>query len=657
MRLTLRTLLAWLDDTLPPANVRQIGKQVAESENAKQIIERIRRVTRQRRLTIPGEGQSQAVDPNLVADYLDDVLDPEQTAEFEKACLRSDVQLAEVASAHQILSLVGQKAKVPLPARQRMYALVQDPTGASHRGGTRHEDGSSKPSDDPQTPQVGRFLLQAAPVALVVLLIIGFGWAAIQLVDEDAPEALANVESSATAEDDNGGDANDVPAEPGAGETVDDEENATAPAGDQALETESSTEDANADSNGSDGESEADSGEEVETTNPDPPGPIDSTSRPRVTALFEEGQVRATDGLLFRQTDQDGLTGWEALDSDATIGFGDRLVSLNASRDTIQLGNLQVLLIDEVDLRLTDQSTPDRLVLALRSGRIRLSSDVDDLTIDLDLGPTRLPMTLAQGQVVGLEIDLSWIPGRIGTDRPTLVVSVPTGSVSLGGDSPTTLEGETVGLVAANGRVIPALDPTLPDWMVDPDRSVFEQALADGFRDYFGSDRPLTLQLALAEEDENPDVARLAVASLAALDYQNLILPVLERTDRPEIREAIIAALRRQIARGPEGVRELGELLAGQDRGDAWQQAILTLLIGFDAEQEAQPKTYADLIELLIGPDFDLRVLAIDNLMELTNSDALGYDVNDPNRGYRAWREALEQGDIPITDDQNARQR
>ena len=46
-------------------------------------------------------------------------------AEFEKKCLTSDVNLAEVASVHQILSLLGQKVQVPPKARTRMYQLVK----------------------------------------------------------------------------------------------------------------------------------------------------------------------------------------------------------------------------------------------------------------------------------------------------------------------------------------------------------------------------------------------------------------------------------------------------------------------------------------------------------------------------------------------------
>ena len=80
MPLTLRTLLAWLDDTLPPVQVREIGKQVADSPLAQELVQRIHRVTRQRRLTIPSKNGPEATDPNLVASYLDNDLEPEKVA-------------------------------------------------------------------------------------------------------------------------------------------------------------------------------------------------------------------------------------------------------------------------------------------------------------------------------------------------------------------------------------------------------------------------------------------------------------------------------------------------------------------------------------------------------------------------------------------------
>src|SRR5215207_8055523 len=79
-QLTLRTLLAYLDDTLEPALARQLGAKVAESELAQEIIERIKKVTRRRGLKAPtptpdDDGVS---DPNTVAEYLSNTLDGEQ---------------------------------------------------------------------------------------------------------------------------------------------------------------------------------------------------------------------------------------------------------------------------------------------------------------------------------------------------------------------------------------------------------------------------------------------------------------------------------------------------------------------------------------------------------------------------------------------------
>jgi len=146
LRLTLRTLLAYLDDMLEPEQARDIGARVAESEMARELVERIRKVTRRRRLSSPpllSEGEG---DPNLVAEYLDNVLSPQEVAEVEERCLQSDLYLAELASCHQILSLVvGEPAYVPPTARSRMYGLVRGRESFPNR----------TPPPTPTPPQIG----------------------------------------------------------------------------------------------------------------------------------------------------------------------------------------------------------------------------------------------------------------------------------------------------------------------------------------------------------------------------------------------------------------------------------------------------------------------------------------------------------------------
>ena len=125
MRLTLRTLLAYLDDTLDPAQAANIGHQLAENPDALILADRIRKVTRRRGLSTP-PSTGTASDPNTVANYLSDTLTGEPLHEFEKTCLESDPHLAEVAACHQILTLLlSDQMRVPPTAYRRMYGLVK----------------------------------------------------------------------------------------------------------------------------------------------------------------------------------------------------------------------------------------------------------------------------------------------------------------------------------------------------------------------------------------------------------------------------------------------------------------------------------------------------------------------------------------------------
>lgn len=126
MRLTLRTLLAYMDDRLPPENARELGQKVANSPFATELVERIREVKRRRRLAMP-EKPVAMIDANLVAEYLDDQLTPELVARVEKEVLASDAMLAEVASAHEILGMLSDPVTIEPQLRDRLYSL--DPTG------------------------------------------------------------------------------------------------------------------------------------------------------------------------------------------------------------------------------------------------------------------------------------------------------------------------------------------------------------------------------------------------------------------------------------------------------------------------------------------------------------------------------------------------
>lgn len=126
MRLTLRSILAYLDDVLDPSKLKEMGTKISESPAAAATVSRIKEVVRRRRIAAPElTGTGSAPDPNIVAEYLDNTLDPAAIPALEKLCLDSDMHLAEVAASHQILTAVlGEPIDVPATTRERMYSLV-----------------------------------------------------------------------------------------------------------------------------------------------------------------------------------------------------------------------------------------------------------------------------------------------------------------------------------------------------------------------------------------------------------------------------------------------------------------------------------------------------------------------------------------------------
>ncbi len=203
MRLTLRTLIAYLDDELQADQAKEIGHKLTESGYATALVERIKEVMRRRRLSAPELfGKGAGLDPNLVAEYLDSELTPAEVVDVEKICLDSDMHLAEVAACHQILTLVlGDPVEVRSETRSRMYGL--GPVATSDAVRANDFAGVSRDHESRQIPMIASALSpshngsadrdlpdylkpqtswrQTGVVVLVVL--IGIGWFSSLLSD------------------------------------------------------------------------------------------------------------------------------------------------------------------------------------------------------------------------------------------------------------------------------------------------------------------------------------------------------------------------------------------------------------------------------------------------------------------------------------------
>ncbi len=115
-----------MDDILNPADTAEVSRLMKEDPAAEQLVQRISEVVRKRRLSAPQPlDESQGKDANDVAEYLDNLMSPEQIRQFEQSCLDSDEQLAEVAACHEILTLIlGGKSNVPDSTRKKLEQIA-----------------------------------------------------------------------------------------------------------------------------------------------------------------------------------------------------------------------------------------------------------------------------------------------------------------------------------------------------------------------------------------------------------------------------------------------------------------------------------------------------------------------------------------------------
>ena len=664
MRLTLRTLLAYLDDTLDPAMAREIGKKLTENPPALELVDRLKRVTRKRGLGVPASGtKGDASDPNLVAQYLSDTLTPEQVTAFEKACLDADASLAEVAACHQILTLVlSEQVRVPPTARRRMYGLVGAPASLPNRkpgktvpvGGTR-DDGP--PPDDRidasyllgmsaysagEKPSV-RFARIAVIglVATVLVVAATMAWPRHQ----DAPRetaALPTVTSAALA----------VPVKP---DPV-------------KLETEPAKEPSKAELLPPPKALEVPKGSEGEPVKPMPPtpavepakeaGPPPAASADRV--VIGQWEKREPTPVLVRQTPTNSV--WTRVPADAPdVISTDRLTCLPGYKATVKLesnvvidlwGNLPDLFLGspilEASLTPTFPARGFDADLTIHSGRFYVSTKrPGGAAVRLRFASEVWDVVLADDKTdVVLEVSRELVPGPASAVRVSAGLHVNAGSATVTAPA---LKAVVLGKAgelywdSATGKSRAKPDP---DARTKADRSAywskfpvfpdaarakaslaaldeFSKKIADPNRvratfDESLQDRPESATL------QTLSTARVAVLMFAGLGDVNGLADCLNDPNRPFIREAAVLGLRSLFAADPGTVERFREVLVGKARlPEDEADMTVRLLRGFTPAQRGDPDTLTLLGNQLSSPAVPVRDLAFYTL--------LGYlDPKDP---------------------------
>lgn len=643
MRLTLRTLLAWLDDKLQPDQVSAIGKQVADSPLAQELVERIQRVTRQRRLTVPSHGGPDSTDPNLVAGYLDNDIEPEAVTSYEKKCLGSDVNLAEVASVHQILSNLGQKVQVPPEAKARMYTLVKG-REAQARPAKLAEEAPAKPegNSEPIDPWVAtprprrRVLERIGPAAAIVALLGLLCWSAYEsmkpgptpppsrIAANQAPNARAEQAEAPAPELAPAPDAperiamNPADSDDQAriDETTDDEESAEV-AMDEPAE-----------------DAQPKMAEETDEAAPDvPDGAV--------------GVVAKVDGFLLRYSAEDRE--WKRVTEGSGVGGLDRLLVLPPFRARIALDGTTINLMPDTEIQITQRAKEEAPALDLAHGRVVIESAGGDRPIHVTFGGRALDAKPAAGGTIGLQVLSSWRYGQPAGLGPILAVIADKGETALSmGEAKETLTGPGVVLANSEGAFAKPDDPKLPDWWALAARpSAEDSALIENYQKLFTDDRPVLTDIASATDGENLETKTLAINGLRALGDLSFLTPILDRPDDPDARRAAIAALRDQLATGGAMANRGWEQLQ-LDFGDFDRAWLQKLFLGFNDEDAAKPKTYEDLVQALSDRNnsVGIRELAFDNLKRLSGRTTIPYNADDPEEGHAAWKRLLDDGEL-----------
>ena len=707
MRLTLRTLLAYLDDTLEPAEIKQIGQKVAESDAAQELIARIKQTTRRRRLTTPpthGPGAAN-FDPNTVAEYLDNALPGEQLAEIEKLCLESDVHLAEIASCHQILTLVlGEPALVPPTARERMYGLVQGKEAIPYRKATAvtpapapaHPSasfitGPDAARDDtlllglPFYRRQGNWLRWALPAA-GLLLVAALAAALWKAMPEPRPTAVAAAPpppstspgrpapEAVKADEPNGGK--------GKAGAVNPEIPSTRDSRDKTPQKDPVTDKTPRDQTG-----------KPETVAPTPPAAPGKPAEGRVKVGSYTGSALSAPSILLKHTEKEGAS-WERLPLGGAVFSSEALVSLPGFASEVKLDSKVSLLLRGhlreyslvpetndllecavllhpppagVDLDLTlDRG---RVYLANRKPqgaavvRLRFEGEVWDVTLEepgaevgVDLFRRYTPATDWQkGEEPLAALYLFAVKGRAGLKENYHEVALH--------------EAPGPAMVSWNNKgkgvqgPYPLKEAAAPFDKQPPATDLareMSKALEDLSTRMVGN-KPVEVVLSEGVQSEVRPQRLLSVYAMGAVDAVRRLFEVLgdEEPAHRQDREAAIFALRHWIARGADygnflyDPKTRGGILTENRKFQPGEAATLVeLLHDFSADRRRDPETFRVLASKLQSDKHAVRELAYYHLVWMSTPVKLpdynpGWPAEDRDKAAQEVNKLIDAKRLP----------
>ncbi|WP_437194162.1 hypothetical protein [Planctomicrobium sp. SH527] len=660
MRLTLRTILAYLDDVLPPGQAREIGEKITEGKEASALVARIRDVLRRRRIGAPEiAGPGSGPDPNVVSEYLENLLPPNQVVELERLCQASDVHLAEVAACHKVLTMVlGQPIDVSDELSERMYLLGSDKAAHTAKESAPTQpmtEGMGKSSTSPFSSGLPDYLLQKPflqryRIPIIVTAVFA-GWLALIANDSslwnkqtDAPPlaetvteptgadvAMNGAKGGGTPAPNSGADAPVVmgshpiiaapPAGAQPGEEVPKLTPGQTPLNDvemPAVATPAPTAPM----------TPADPRVAMPAPNNTPPmaGPVVPVlpeTQPELDMTYLSGDSVVVEANSTRP-------GWHLASEQLEVEVGQEIASPVPFRNSYRIGdNLQLTLHPGTRVQRIIRTNGTDVGILLRRGQLNFYHPAESQN------PTGVRL-----RILGRDWVISALtPGtRFGIE---LIPPTPNGP-------PAEMHGMSIGggIVVAEGRIsvvtagqpvmeltpesgyarwpvegsglVTKVDLTIPEW-AQPDPPIMTPAarqFAKHFQKEFAIGQPILDSIGPITKDRRAGISDLAVKTMALISEWEVLVPAL-KSDHQESRLSAIDGLRQWLAVNP-GQEEALKVELAKTFAAEKVDSIVRLLWGFNAEDAENPEQSKQLIEWMKDDEIAIRELAFFYVSKLT---------------------------------------
>jgi len=676
MRLTLRTLLAYLDDVLEPSQTKLMGQKIQESPVAGVLVSRIREVMRRRRLSAPDvNGSHVGIDPNIVAQYLDNTLPPEQVADVERVLLSSDELLAEVAACHQVLTLVlGEPCEVSESIRERLYALgpvapsdqlrVENPAPSAASGkeavqtvvSDRIADASEQltlvrtesPTEVPEYLRPSPWSQRVVPtavVALLMLLCVGL------LVSDpgfltglsEAKRELSKSSRDANSSDDEATstDAANQPTTEPLVAAVDSPTTAATKPNPTATASKLPS-----------GLDPAPPPDETVASKPKPPIPVAPEPGPPVTVEPKPAaalpvipvQYTSNEGILLRFDEAEHH--WFLTPRQSVVKVGELLACIEPYEASLSFdqSSLRVTVLGDSMVRVVGPTDMAPTGLDLRRGRVILQGSRREsqspvalaIVVGQDIWKLELltPETVCAIEIMPREPsrfeklhDANWYLGTLyvltGSAKWTSALGPPQGVADRTGFAIAPERG------VAAAKPTPISFPTPPDWTDAQKRKLAPlRRYAGLFEKKFDLDIQADETMQALITDDNANISGLAARGLTLTDSYSATVQALTLCKNEEgrfaARDGLHLWLPMAAEHGPLLQKELG---THYPQADA--EAVYRLLWGFTREDGKDEKTSRQLVGWLRSQNQTIRELAYHWIAELTKPRKWDYRATE----------------------------